>query len=58
MLKRIVLAYILLFQLIPMAIFCPIFSTNKYARLLENGGVPASAGAWMVAFTVNNAYNK
>lgn len=58
MLKRIVLSYILLVQLVPMAIFCPIFSTSKYARVLQDGGVPASAGAWMVAFTVNSAYTK
>lgn len=58
MLKRIVLSYILLVQLVPMAIFCPIFSTSKYAPVLQNGGVPASAGAWMVAFTVNAAYTK
>lgn len=58
LLQKIVLAYFLLVQLIPMAIFCPIFSTAKYAPVLESGGVSASSGAFMVALTANTAYTK
>lgn len=46
LLSKIVAAYILLVQLIPMAIFCPLFGSNRYAYQFEDAGTVTGQGAW------------
>lgn len=56
LLAKIVTAYILLFQLIPMAIFCPLFSSARYAYQFENAGTVTGQGAFYAAFNANSAF--
>jgi hypothetical protein len=53
----IVLGYILLVQLVPIAIFCPIFSSRHYSYLFENAGTITGDGALYAAFNINSAYS-
>jgi Trk-type K+ transport system membrane component len=56
LLFRIVLGYILLVQLIPMAIFCPLFDSRHYSYLFQDAGTVTGEGAFFAAFNINSAY--
>ena len=56
LLAKIVLCYNLLFQLVPMAIFCPLFHSSRYAYQFADAGTATGQGAFYAAFNINSGF--